>query len=88
MHITLIIDSEKEEISAKTIKFPSPIPDDYITVKDRRSDILDKGSYDLELHRRSKRADGADQQFDPTQVVDNLKIYNYAKTDFSDRNVE
>jgi len=57
-------------------------------VESLQSNIAAGGSYDLELHRFSKRLDGAGQQFDADQVIDNLKIWNYAKTDFSDRNTE
>jgi hypothetical protein len=45
-------------------------------------------SYDLELHRYSRRRDGAASQFAPDGYVDNLKIWNVAKSDFSDRFVE
>lgn len=45
-------------------------------------------SYDLELHRYSRRTDGAATQFAPDGYVDNLKIWNFAKTDFSDRFIE
>jgi hypothetical protein len=45
-------------------------------------------SYDIELLRRSKRPDGAANQFDDYQFVDNLKVYDFAKTDFSDRDKE
>ncbi len=42
-------------------------------------------SYDLELFKRSKRPDGAHNEFDTEAYVDNLVVWNYAKTDFSDR---
>lgn len=45
-------------------------------------------SHDLELHRAAKRRDGAANQFDSEQFVDNLKIWSHAKDDFSDRHHE
>lgn len=50
--------------------------------------ILSGGTYDLELLRRSKRPDGAANQIDSGQFVDNFKILDFAKTDFSDRFTE
>lgn len=45
-------------------------------------------AYDLELLRFSKRPDGAQSQFDSMQFVDNLKVFDVAKTSFDDRFTE
>ena len=48
-------------------------------------ELLPSFTYDLELCRRSRRPDGASSQYDSDDRVDNLKIWNFSKTDFSDR---
>jgi len=57
-----------------------------LAIDDIQTRILNPAfTYDLELLRRSKRPDGAQNQFDTGQYLDNLKIWDFAKTDFSDR---
>jgi hypothetical protein len=47
--------------------------------------VITNCDYDLELCRKSRRPDGASRVYDKNGRIDNLKIWNYAKSDFSDR---
>jgi hypothetical protein len=73
-------------------KLATPAIDKSVNPKQQLQDIityLNTGkTYNLDLFRYSQRPDGAANQFDNNQFVDNLKVYNFAKTDFSDRDKE
>ncbi len=78
--ITLFVDGQEiTPVSVSIEGSGDPIP----TIQT----LLSDGSftYDLELLRWSKRPDGADHSFDDDSYLDNLKIWNYAKSDFTDR---
>jgi hypothetical protein len=72
--------------------FQAPYVDDSTNPELAIQDIQDAMSggfaHQLELLRFSNRPDGAGHQYDSEMYIDNFKILNHAKTDFSDRFIE
>ncbi len=77
--IKLYIDGEKKEPVTKISN-----RDVQLLLNDINA-VLSEDTYHLDLNRWPDRQDGVAGQHDSGQYIDNLVIWDYAKTDFSDR---